>query len=74
MQITARPLNRRVTIELPLALCNELVEITVLPVSDSKTRNKRTKRRVPPPELASTAIRDDLIAPAVEPNEWNVLQ
>nr|VFJ53655.1 MAG: hypothetical protein BECKDK2373C_GA0170839_10407 [Candidatus Kentron sp. DK]VFJ57421.1 MAG: hypothetical protein BECKDK2373B_GA0170837_106613 [Candidatus Kentron sp. DK] len=72
MRMIAEPRNHHVTIELPQALCRGAVEITVLPVSDSQVRNQ--KRRTPPPELASTWIADDLIAPTTVPDEWNVLQ
>ncbi|MDY6823462.1 MAG: hypothetical protein SWH68_06645 [Thermodesulfobacteriota bacterium] len=72
LRFTAKPTNRRVTIELPANMGDDIVEVIVL--STKKTSPAGGSRRKPPAELKNTVIHDDLIAPAIPPDEWDALQ
>ena len=72
LRFRAKPVDRRVMIELPSDMDADTVEVIVL--ATKKTPVKRGKRRRPPTELEGTVIHDDLIAPAVPEGEWDALQ
>ncbi|MBI3154203.1 MAG: hypothetical protein HYZ20_02220 [Burkholderiales bacterium] len=62
-----------VTIRLPQGFSARRVEVIVLPADEDRTAGRVRERR-PAPELAGTVIRDDLIQPAVAPEEWDALR
>jgi hypothetical protein len=66
-----------VTIRLPADFSAKRVEVIVLPAAPTADRAsgplQMTKRR-PAPELAGTVIHDDLIEPAISPDDWDVLK
>ena len=72
LRFTAKPVNRRILIELPAGMEADIVEVIVRP--SKRTSPKTGKRRQPPSELAGTIIHDDLISPAVSESEWDALQ
>ena len=72
LRFTAKPVDRRIIIELPADMDADTVEVIVR--AAKKTSPKTGKCRWPPMELAGTVIHDDLIAPAVPENEWDALQ
>ena len=72
LRFRAKPVDRRVMIELPSGMDADTVEVIVL--ATKKAPFKRGKRRRPPTELEGTIIHDDLIAPAVPESEWDALQ
>lgn len=72
LRFTARPVDRRIMIELPADMDADTVEVIVR--AAKKTSPKRGKWRRPPTELEGTVIHDDLIAPAVSEDEWDALQ
>ena len=72
LRFKAKPVDRRIMIELPSDMDADTVEVIVL--ADKKTPFKRDKYRRPPTELEGTVIHDDLIAPAVSEGEWDALQ
>ncbi|MCF8039599.1 MAG: hypothetical protein K9K79_09810 [Desulfohalobiaceae bacterium] len=51
---------------------DETVEVIVR--ATKKKTSKMKEKRVPPKELRRTIIHDDLIAPAVSEDDWDVLQ
>ena len=72
LRFTAKPVDRRIMIELPADMDADIVEVIVWP--SEKTFPKTGKCRRPPTKLAGTVIHDDLIAPAVPESEWDALQ
>lgn len=72
LRFTAKPVDRRIMIELPVDMDADTVEVIVL--GSKKISPKRGKCRKPPTELEGTVIHDDLIAPAVPESEWDALQ
>ena len=72
LRFRAKPVDRRIMIELPSDMDADTVEVIVL--ADKNTLFKRGKCRRPPAELEGTVIHDDLIAPAVSEGEWDALQ
>ena len=72
LRFRARPVDRRIMIELPSHMANGTVEVIVLGVK--RPSPKKGKLRQPPMELSGTVVYDDLIAPAVPENDWNALQ
>ena len=72
LRFTAKPVDRRIMIELPADMDAETVEVIVR--AAKKTSPKTGKWRQPPTELEGTIIHDDLIAPAVPEGEWDALQ
>jgi len=72
LRFTAKPVDRRIMIELPVDMDADTVEVIVL--GSKKISPKRGKCRKPPAELEGTVIHDDLIAPAVPESEWDALQ
>ena len=72
LRFTAKPVNRRILIELPASMEADIVEVIVRP--SKRTSPKTGKCRQPPSELAGTIIHDDLISPAVSESEWDALQ
>jgi len=72
LRFRAKPVDRRVMIELPPDMDAETVEVIVL--AARKAPLKRGRRRRPPKELEGTVIHDDLIAPAIPEGEWDALQ
>jgi hypothetical protein len=62
-----------VTIRLPVGFAARRVEVNVLPAADEGDGSHPRQRR-PAPGLAGTIIRDDLIEPAVSPDEWDALK
>jgi hypothetical protein len=72
LRLKAKPVNRRIIIDLPPNIDADNVEIIVF--AASKTPDKKYHRRTPPKELAGTILRDDLVAPAVPECEWDALQ
>ena len=72
IRFRAKPVDRRIMIELPSDMDADTVEVIVL--SSRKAPFKRDKYRKSPAELKGTVIHDDLIAPAVPEDEWDALQ
>jgi hypothetical protein len=72
LRLIARPVNRRIIIDLPPDMDEGTVEVIVL--ASKKTAPEETKRRTPPAELAGTVLYDDLVAPAVPESDWKALQ
>ena len=72
LRLIAKPINRRIIIDLPPDMDEGTVEVIVL--ASQKTLPEKTKRRTPPAELADTVLYDDLIAPAVPESDWEALQ
>ena len=72
LRLIAKPVNRRIIIDLPPDMDEGTVEVIVL--ASQKTLPEKTKRRTPPAELADTVLYDDLIAPAVPESDWEALQ
>ena len=72
LRFKAKPVDRRIMIELPSDMDADTVEVIVL--AAKKTPFKRGKCRRPPRDLEGTVIHDDLIAPAVPEGEWDALQ
>ena len=72
LRFTAKPVNRRILIELPAGMEADIVEVIVRP--SKRTSPKTGKCRQPPLELAGTIIHDDLISPAVSEGEWDALR
>lgn len=70
---THEVLGGLVTIRLPAGFAARRVEVIVLPAPDEGAGG-RPRRRWPAPELAGTVIHDDLIEPAVAPEEWDALR
>lgn len=72
LRLKAKPVNRRIIIDLPPEMDAETVEIIVL--ANRKISSQKKKRRTPPLKLAETEIHDDLIAPVVGETEWDALR
>jgi len=72
LRFRAKPVDRRVMIELPSDMDADTVEVIVLATKKSPFKNGKHRR--PPTELEGTVIHDDLIAPAVPEGEWDALQ
>jgi len=72
LRFTARPVDRRIMIELPSDMDADIVEVIVR--SAKKASSKTGRWRRPPKILLGTVIHDDLIAPAVPEGEWDALQ
>jgi hypothetical protein len=72
LRLIAKPVNRRIIIDLPPDMDEGTVEVIVL--AARKTIPEKAKRRTPPTELAGTVLYDDLIAPAVPESDWEALQ
>jgi hypothetical protein len=66
-------LDGSVTIHLPAGFTARRVEVIVLPAAE-ETAGGRGRQRRPAPALAGTIVRDDLIAPAADPDEWDALK
>lgn len=72
LRFRTKPVDRCILIELPEEMAAETVEVIV---RTTKIKTSKTKlRRVPPKELQGTIIHDDLIAPAVSEEKWDVLR
>lgn len=65
-------LGGSVTIHLPAGFAARRVEVIVLPAAEEVMGGRGRPRR-PAAGLAGTIVRDDLIAPAVSPDEWDAL-
>jgi len=65
---TVDVVGRSVTVQLPAGFSARRVEIIVLPAPESEVA-QASARRCPAPELAGTVILDDLIEPAVSPED-----
>ncbi|OGA99041.1 MAG: hypothetical protein A3E25_02805 [Burkholderiales bacterium RIFCSPHIGHO2_12_FULL_69_20] len=66
-----------ITIRLPAGFSAQRVEVIVLPAdpaAETAPGPLRIARRRPAPELAGTVIRDDLIEPAISPDDWDALK
>jgi len=72
LRFIAKPVDRRIMIELPADMDADTVEVIVR--AAKKPSPKTGKWRRPPTELGGTIIHDDLIAPAVPEGEWDALQ
>jgi len=72
IRFRAKPVDRRIMIELPSGMDADTVEVIVL--APRKASLKSGKYRKPPVELKGTVIHDDLIAPAVPEDDWDALQ
>ena len=72
LRFTAKPVDRRIMIELPADLDADTVEVIVR--AAKKPIPKTGNWRRPPTQLQGTVIHDDLIAPAVPESEWDALQ
>lgn len=72
LRFTAKPVDRRITIELPASMDEDTVEVIVL--STKKISPGKGAYRKPPAGLKNTVIHDDLIAPAISAGEWDALQ
>jgi hypothetical protein len=72
IRFRAKPVDRRITIELPANMDDDTVEVIVL--STKKSSPGKGAPRKPPAGLKNTVIHDDLIAPAIPANEWDALQ
>jgi hypothetical protein len=66
-------LDGAVTIHLPAGFAARRVEVIVLPVAEEAADIRRPPRR-PAPGLGVTIVRDDLIAPAASPDDWDALK
>jgi hypothetical protein len=69
---TVNVVGHSVTVQLPADFSARRVEVIVLPASESDEPRGPTRLR-PSPELAGTVIHDDLIEPAVSPDDWDSL-
>ena len=72
IRFRAKPVDRRITIELPANMDDDTVEVIVL--STKKSSPNKGAYRKPPAGLKNTVIHDDLITPAIPANEWDALQ
>jgi len=72
VRFTTKPIDRRITIELPAGMNSETVEVIVRGIK--KSPPGKNGYRKPPAALKRTVIHDSLIAPAVPENEWDTLQ
>ncbi|MFZ2633369.1 MAG: hypothetical protein WA081_13995 [Desulfosalsimonadaceae bacterium] len=72
LRLMAKPVNRRIIIDLPPGMDADTVEIIVL--ANRKIHPEKMKRRTPPSQLAKTEIYDDLIAPAIPETDWDALR
>ncbi len=70
---TVDVVGRSITVQLPAGFSARRVEIIVLPAPESEVAQAPARRR-PAPELAGTVILDDLIEPAVNPEDWDALK
>lgn len=66
-------LGGSITIHLPAGFAARRVEVIVLPATDEGASGQPRQHR-PAPELAGTIILDDLIEPAVNPDDWDALK
>ncbi|MDP3086328.1 MAG: hypothetical protein Q8N44_21875 [Rubrivivax sp.] len=66
-------LGGSITIHLPAGFAARRVEVIVLPAPD-ESAVAHPRRHRPAPGLAGTVIRDDLIEPAVSPDDWGALK
>lgn len=70
-------LGGSITIRLPADFSAKRVEVIVLPAPATAERTPEALRMIqrrPAPELAGTVIRDDLIEPAISPDDWEALK
>lgn len=67
-------LGGSVTIRLPASFAARRVEVIVLAATDDVGAAGRPRQRRPAPGLAGTIVRNELIEPAVNPDEWGGLQ
>ena len=72
LRFRAKPVKRRITIELPPHMDADTVEVIIL--CAKRTSSKKGKCRQPPIELSGTVIYDDLITPAAPESDWVALQ
>lgn len=66
-------LGDSITIHLPAGFAARRVDVIVLPATDESVGGHPRQHR-PAPGLAGTIIRDDLIEPAVAPDDWDALK
>ena len=62
-----------VTVHLPAGFAARRVEVIVLPALDEGVKPS-VARRQPSAALAGTGIHDELIEPAVPPEDWDALR
>jgi len=74
LRFTAKPVDRRIVIELPSDMDADTVEVIVRAAKTPSPSSGTRGWRQPPRQLEGTVINDDLIAPAVPEGEWDTLQ
>lgn len=72
LRFKTKPSNRQIIIKLPPQVDAELVEVLVRTAEEANPKMGRWRR--PPERLRGTVIHDDLVAPALAEEDWEVLQ
>ncbi len=70
---TVNVVGNTITLQIPDSFTARRVEVIVLPAHE-QTPTPATGKRTPSPGLAGTVIHDDLIAPAVNAEDWDALK
>ena len=70
---TVNVVGNTITVRIPEGFTARRVEVIVLPAQESAPVPGVVNRR-PSAALAGTVIHDDLIEPAVPPEDWNALR